>query len=554
MNYIEQYWQEIQNGNVSVSYKIKKVYEHLVQKLSDDKSRYFFDEKQASRVIEFIERFCKHSKGKWAGKPVLLELWQKAAISAMFGFLDKNTRFRQYREVILFVARKNGKSTLASGIGNYLLFADNEAGPEIYSVATKKDQAKIIWTEASRMIRKSPALAKRSKILVSEIKCNFNDGTFKALSSESNSLDGLNVHGSLIDELHAIKDKNLYDVVVDGMTARNQPLSLIISTMGTVREGIFDLKYEEGKRIIDGYSQADGYKDETVLPLFYELDKREEWINPACWQKANPALGTIKSSEQLAVKVNRAKAESKLLKNLLCKDFNIRETAGETFLSFEQLNNEAVFDIDLLKPRYGIGGVDLSSTTDLTNATLIFKTRDNLDVLYVEQMYWIPEDLFEKRVQEDNIPYDIWYERGFIRKCSGNRINYHDVVEWFIEMQQKHDIYLYKCGYDSWSAAYFVEDMKNQFGEMTMEAVIQGKKTLSAPMKNLEAELTAKRIIYNNNPVLKWCMGNVSVDIDKNNNIQPCKTSRTLRIDGFAGLLDAFVVLERNLEDYLNLC
>ena len=236
------------------------------------------------------------------------------------------------------------------------------------------------------------------------------------------------------------------------------------------------------------------------------------------------------------------------------EDFNIRETAGEAFLSFEQLNNEAMFDIDLLKPRYGIGGVDLSSTTDLTNATLIFKTRDNLAILYVEQMYWIPEDLFEKRVQEDNIPYDIWYERGFIRKCSGNRINYHDVVEWFIEMQQKHDIYLYKCGYDSWSAAYFVEDMKKQFGEMTMEAVIQGKKTLSAPMKNLEAELTAKRIIYNNNPVLKWCMGNVSVDIDKNNNIQPCKTSRTLRIDGFAGLLDAFVVLERNLEDYLNLC
>lgn len=250
MNYIEVYYGKINNGDVVVSEKVAKLFKHLHDKLSDNNGRYIFDEQRANHAIDFIERYCKHSKGKWAGKPVILEVWQKAILSALFGFVDKDTGLRQYRELILIVARKNGKSTLSSGIGLYLLFADGEAGPEIYSVATKRDQAKIIWLESKRMVKKSPSLAKRSKSLVSEIQCNFNDGTFKALASDSDSLDGLNVHGALIDELHAIKDKNLYDVVIDGMTAREQPLSIITSTAGTVREGIFDLKYEEATNII----------------------------------------------------------------------------------------------------------------------------------------------------------------------------------------------------------------------------------------------------------------------------------------------------------------
>lgn len=402
--------------------------------------------------------------------------------------------------------------------------------------------------------KKSPSLAKRSKSLVSEIQCNFNDGTFKALASDSDSLDGLNVHGALIDELHAIKDKNLYDVVIDGMTAREQPLSIITSTAGTVREGIFDLKYEEAANIIADFDNEEGYKVDTILPVIYELDRRSEWTNPKYWAKANPALGTIKSREQLEDKVNRAKANPHYVKNLLCKDFNVRETATEAFLTFEQLNNEATFDIEILKPRYGIGGIDLSATTDLTCATMLFKTPEDEKRFYVEQMYWIPEELLEKRVHEDKVPYDIWLKRGFVRVSPGNSIDYRLIVEWFEEMQNEKDIYLFKCGYDSWSAKYFVQDMINTFGEPTMEPVIQGKKTLSGPMKALGADLEAKLINYNNNPVLKWCMANVSVDMDKNGNIQPCKLQNPRqRIDGFASLLDAYVVYERNKDDYMNI-
>ena len=552
-NWIAAYHAKIASGEITVGEKVRKLYEHLTQKLEDKSGQYVFDEERANHAIIFIERFCKHSKGKWAGKPVLLELWQKALLSALFGFVDRETGRRQYRELLLIVARKNGKSTLAAGIGVYMLMADGESGPEIYSAATKRDQAKIIWSESVRMIQKSPALGKRCKCLVSKIRCGFNDGVFAPLASDTNNQDGLNIHGALIDELHAIKDKNTYDVLVDGMSAREQPLCVITSTAGTVRDNIYDLKYDEGASIVAGYGDPEGYHDETVLPVIYELDKRSEWTDSACWQKANPALGTIKSTEQLQGKVERAKANSIYVKNLLCKDFNVRETATEAFLTFEQLNNEAVCELDVLHPRYAIGGIDLSATTDLTCSTLLFKVADDT-AIYVRQMYWIPEDLLQKRVHEDRVPYDVWQKRGFLRTSPGNSIDYRLIVEWFQEQQMQHDIYLYKVGYDSWSAKYFVQNMQDVFGETVMQPVIQGKKTLSGPMKSLAADLEAKAINYGNNPVLKWCMANVCIDIDRNGNIQPTKgISPKHRIDGFASLLDAYVVYCSEKEAYENL-
>ena len=233
MNYIESYYGAIESGKVVTSEKIRRTYKHLVAKMHDPDSAYVYDDDKANFAIDFIQTFCKHSKGKWGGKPLVLELWQKAATAALFGFVDKRTGLREYRQMVLIVARKNGKSTWAAGMALYLLVADGEAGPEIYSAATKRDQAKIIWTEVRRMIKKSPALNKHLKCLVGSIRCRFNDGVFEPLGSDSDKLDGLNVHGALIDELHAIKDKNIYDVLIDGMTAREQPVCIITTTAGT---------------------------------------------------------------------------------------------------------------------------------------------------------------------------------------------------------------------------------------------------------------------------------------------------------------------------------
>lgn len=553
MNPIREYYNKIASKEVIVSQKVKRVYEKLISDLEDEKSEWEYDQDKADHAVDFIEKFCKHSKGEYAGKPFKLELWQKAATSALFGFIHKIDGHRKYKEFLLIVARKNGKSAWGSAVALYMLMADGEAGPEVVSAATKRDQSKIIWQESKRMVKKSPVLRKRVRSLVSELITDFNDGTFKPLSSDSNTMDGLNLHCSLIDELHAIKDKNLYDVLVDGMSARRQPLSIITSTAGTHREGIFDLKYDEATNIINGYDDPNGYHDERVLPIIYELDSRKEWTDPKCWDKANPGLDTIKDREELARKVKKAQANPMLVANLLTKDFNIRETTNEAWLTFEQLDNKATYDLKKLKPRYGIGGADLASTTDLTCATVIFMVKNDPTV-YVKQMYWLPEDLLEKRAAEDKIPYDIWRNQGLMRTTPGNKVHYKHVTEWFIEMQREHDIYIPWIGYDSWSANYWVEEMKGFFGQDSMIPVIQGKKTLSSPMKNLGADLESKKINYNNNPILKWCLSNTAVDIDKNENIQPAKQgNRRLRIDGMASLLNAYVAMDRQQEDYFNL-
>lgn len=552
-NPIIEYWNKIESGEEIVSAKVRRVYKKLVDDIHDPASEYEYSAERANHAIEFVENFCKHSKGKMGGKPFILELWQKAMTAAAFGFIHKIDETRKYRELILIIARKNGKSAYASAIALYMLVADGEPGPEVVSAATKKDQAKIVWLESKRMVSKSPVLRKRIRSLVAELLSDFNDGSYKPLSSDSNTLDGLNVHCSVIDELHAIEDKNLYDVIIDGMSAREQPLSIITTTAGTVREGIFDIKYEEVERIINGYDDPDGYKDEHVLPIVYELDKRSEWTNPKKWKKANPGLGTIKNTAELERKVNKAKANPLLVTNLLTKDFNIRETSSESWLTFEQLDNKATFDIKQLQPNYGIGGADLSSTTDLTAACALFQLPDD-DTIYYTYMYWLPEDLLEKRAAEDKVPYDIWKEQGFLRTTPGNKVHHKFVTDWFIELRDVYGLYISFVGYDSWSATYWVEEMQSHFGKDAMIPVIQGKKTLSGPMKSLGADLEAKRINYNNNQITKWCLSNTTVDVDRNNNIQPAKgKSQRKRIDGTAAMLNAYVVFQDKYQDYQNM-
>lgn len=548
---IVEYWEYIKSGQEIVCEKTRKTYEKLAHDVECGAGEYYYSHKRANHAIDFVERFCKHSKGAMGGKPVVLELWEKALLAAIFGFIDINGN-RKYREALLIVGKKNGKSLLASAIGLYLMVGDSEPGPEVYAVATKKDQAKIIWTEAKRMVRKSPALRKRIKTLTHELTSeDFNDGVFKPLASDSDTLDGLNVHGVLMDEIHQWKNgKELFDIMADGTTAREQPLVFITSTAGTIREDLYDDKYEYAERVINGYSDPDGYHDEHFIAFIYELDNRKEWINPKCWRKANPGLGTIKRYDQLEAKVEKAKSNPKLVKNLICKEFNIRETSSEAWLTFEELNNTATFDLSALKPRYGIGGADLSSTTDLTAAKVLFMVPGD-EHIYVLSMYWLAEDLIEQRVLEDKIPYDLWIDQGYVRTCPGNKIHAKYVTEWFREVQESFDIYIPWVGYDSWSATYWVEEMKDLLGRESMVPVIQGKKTLSAPMKSLGADLAAKRIVYNNNPVDKWCLANTAIEEDKNANIQPVKTSkRTRRIDGTAALLDAYVVLQDRIADY----
>ena len=553
-NPILEYWADIESGKEVVCDKIYRTYKKVVFDLTDNTSEYYYSLSRANHIIEFIENFCRHSKGKMGGKPVVLELWEKALLATVFGFIDIEGN-RKYREAVLIVGKKNGKSLISSCAGLYLQVGDNEPGPEVYAVAGKRDQAKIIWLEAKRMVRKSPALLKRIKPLVAELSSElYNDGIFKPLASDVDTMDGPNIHGGLMDEIHQWRNgMALYNMIVDGTGAREQPLIFITSTAGTIREDIYDQKYDEAERVINGYFDESGYKDEHFIAFIYELDNRKEWLDPKCYRKANPGLGTIKNEKTLLAKVEKAKANPALVKNLVCKEFNIRETSTEAWLTFEQLNNTATYNLKALKPRYGIGGLDLSETTDLTCATVIFRVLAD-ETLYVHQMYWLPEDLLERRTKEDKIPYDLWHDQGLLRVSAGNKINYKDVTSWFLEVQNELDIYIYKIGYDSWNSVYIVDELKQNFGKESTEAVIQGKKTMSSPMKNFAADLEAKKVNYNNHPILKWNLSNAAIDVDKNNNIQLVKTSnQRRRIDGAASLLDAYIALERHYENYMNM-
>lgn len=542
MNYIEQYWNGIETGEIIVSNRVKKQYKKLIQDLQHH-DKYIFIEDKANKPIDFIEKFCKHSKGEWIGKPVILDLFQKAYISALFGFVDKETGLRRYRESMFYIARKNGKTTMLAGIALYMLIADNEGGAEVYSIATKKDQASILFDEAHNMIKQSPYLSKHVKKRKIDLYFNHTMSKLQALGKNSDSLDGLNAHFVSIDELHSIKDRNLYEVMAQSQTARQQPLLVMITTAGHIRETIFDEMYEYACNVVDGT-----FTDDKFLPVLYELDDKKEWQDPAAWPKANPALGTIKKIEDLTQKVEKAKNNANELNGLLTKDMNIRQSLHNSWLTFDDINNTETFDIADFKNVYAIGGADLSITTDLSCATLLFMDKDT-EKRYVHQMYWLPRDSFEERVTVDKIPYDKWYEQGLLRLCNGNTINYSDITDWFLEVLEEHGIAPLWIYYDSYSARYWVEEME-QHG-FQMERCIQGARTLSLPMQNLGADLQAKKINYNNHPILKWCLTNTGVEYDRNGNIVPIKNQTAkMRIDGMASLLDSYVGLYNHYEEY----
>lgn len=543
MNYIKEYLDKINSGEIIVGKKIKKIYTRLNEESEDNSLPFYFDEKKGERPIQFIETFCKQAEGE-IGKPIELELFQKAYIQALFGFLNRDTNKRRFNETMFLVGRKNGKTTMLSAIALYMMIADGEGSAECYSVATKKDQASKAFKSACAMRSQSPEIRAIVNKRRTDMYMPSTFSSFEPLSSDSDTLDGLNAHLVIIDELHAIKDRNLYEVMKQSTSSRKQPLVVMITTAGTVRENIFDDIYNYANNVLEGT-----IKNDAFLPVLYELDKTEEWQDIKCWAKANPGIGTIKQYKYLTEQVQRAKDDFSSRKGVLCKDFNVRSNTEEKWLNFDIANNEETFDIEELRGSYGIGGADLSSTTDLTCATILIVKNHKK---YILQQYFIPREKLEEKTKEDNVPYDIWEQRGLLTACEGARVNYSDVTSWFKKMHNEYDISAYWVGYDPWGSQYWLQEMQEAGFEMIK--VIQGARTMSNPMKELEADLKEKNINYNNNPILKWCLLNTAIEIDKNENIRPIKGKKSKqRIDGTVSLIDAYCVLFDKMQDYLAL-
>lgn len=548
VNYVRQYVCAIRAGTVTVSEPVRQVYERLDAEAADKSCPYRFSAKLGDHAIRFIETFCRHYEGEHAGQLVKLDLWEKAFIQNLFGWVDKKTRLRRFREFFLLVARKNGKSFLSACIMVYMLVADGEAGAQCVSIATKYDQAAIVYKTARKIIEQDADLSALVVPIIGGMEFKLTNSTMKALASKSKTLDGLNLHYCSCDELHAQEDRNLYDVTKQGMKARKQPIFGTITTAGFAREGIYDDLYEYARSVAMG-TVADAH----LLPVLYTLDDRSEWTNPDAWAKANPGLGTIKSRQQLADDVERAKHDPSCLPSLLVKDFNVQENSAASWLPWAVLKNETVAEADYLDHTYAIGGCDLSATTDLTCATLLIRRPEDPQ-FYVLQQYFLPKARVEQVEHQGRkeAPYRLWAQQGWLTLCDGATVDYNDVTEWFVGMVQERDIRpLWVC-YDAALSGYWVPQMTDMGFEM--ERIRQGPVTWTYPMKRMKGLFEDHRIVYQNNPILRWCLSNTAAKSSNQrgiDSIQPEKITANRRIDGTVSLLNAMTGYYNHEDEFL---
>lgn len=554
MNYIEEYIRDIESGAINTCEKIKLQFSILKKQLEDSKLAvcvWGFDEDLGNHPIQFIETFCRHSKGEWMGKPVILELWQKAITQAIYGFYNKITGYRKYQEVLVVIARKNGKTTWAAGLALYGFLGEGEGGARVHCAANKLDQAKLLYSEAVNMLNQSPILKglvkkTRTTLVTKEQFQLFAE--FSPLAADSTTLDGLNPSTVIYDEIHAAKTNELYSVIKQGQSARRQPMNIQITTNGFVREGLFDEQYNFATDYLNGVYP----NKENFLAFIFEQDSKEEIDDEKTWIKSNPNLGVSKSVEYIRNALSDAKAKPEEMQTVLTKDFNIPENSKDGWLDLKFLKFRKTYNFEEMKSQYCIGGVDLSNVLDLTCATLVYIDKADKEELKVIQQYFMPEDkLLEKKVT-DKVPYSVWVEQGWITLCKGNIVDYSYITKWFKKMYKEKGLIPYWIGYDRWSATYWITEMQKE-GFRKLESVIQGPKTFDPAMKYAKSLFEADKVNYNNNPVLRWCLTNVTVKRDEGNNMAPDKKHSNGRIDGAVSLLDAIVVLLDNKQDYYNL-
>ena len=553
MDYITKYYDEITSGRIIACTKIKQVMELLHNIIIDKNSRWYLNEEEGERPINFIENFCRHSKGKWAGTLVKLELWQKAILQSIYGILDKKTNIRKHQEALIVVARKNGKTTFASGIGLYEFLASGEGGAQVFCTANKLDQAKLLYTEAKNMVNQSGALSslvKRTRTTLETKEATGLYNTFSPLAADSTTLDGLNPSLAIYDEIHGAKTDELYSVIKQGMSARDEPLMIQITTNGFIREGLFDNQYNFAEGVLSG--TITGAAADQFIAFIYEQDEEKEIYDESMWIKSNPNLGVSKSYEYIRGVIASAEAKPSERTTLLTKDFNIPQKSAEGWLRLDFLKFKRNFDIEILRNNYAIGGVDLSNTMDITAAILVVERKEDPGQLYVLAHFFMPEERLQEKVTLDKVPYDLWAKQGWITLTEGNIVKLESITSWFKEMYDDYGIIPYWIGYDRWCSSYWIEDMKKS-GFKQLESVIQGPKTFSPAMDICESYLESDSINYNNNPVLRWNLTNVVVKKDEGGNKGPDKKKSVSRIDGAVALLDAIVVYLNKKQDYQNL-
>ena len=484
-----------------------------------------YDKSAADYAVDFIQCLC-HTKGTWAGKEFKLLPWQEQIVRDIFGILKPNG-YRQFNFAYAEIPKKNGKSELAAAVALLLTCADNEERAEVYGCAADRQQASIVFEVAADMIRMCPSLSKRCRILSATKRIVYvpTNSFYQVLSAEAYSKHGFNIHGVVFDELHTQPNRKLFDVMTKGSgDARMQPLFFLITTAGTDTKSICYETHQKALDLLEGRKT-----DPTFYPVIYGADDDDDWTDPKVWKKANPSLGTTIGMDKVkaaCVSAMENPAEENAFRQLRLNQW-VKQVIR--WMPMEKWDAcRATIDEEELEGRVCYGGLDLSSTTDLTAFSLVFPPRDEEEPYIVLPYFWVPEETLDLRIRRDHVPYDLWARQGFINTTEGNVIHYGFIEKFIEDLGERFNIR--EIAYDRWGATQISQDLEG--AGFTVVPMGQGFASMSPPTKELMNLVLQKRFVHSGHPVLRWNMDNICIRTDPAGNIKADKSKSTEKIDG----------------------
>ena len=537
-NWIFKYHEAIQKKEVIVGVWVRLCFEILTTGLLN--GEWEFNEKKANKAIKFIENFCHHSEGR--SDLLHLELWQKAIVSAIFGIMDKTTGYRQFREVFIIVARKNGKTLFAAAIAANMTYVDGEYGAKVYFLAPKLDQADLVYDAFYQIVQSDDELDSITKKRRSDIYIKAFNTSVKKIAFNSKKSDGFNPQLVVNDEMEAWPgDQGLkqYEVMTSALGARKQPLIISIATAGYVNDGIFDELFKRATAFLKGNS-----REKRLLPFIYMIDDIEKWDSIEELKKSNPNLGVSVSAEYYLEQIEIARNSISKKVEFMTKFCNIKQNSAVAWLDYwdvmKCVHEEKPLSLEDFKGCYCVGGIDLSRTTDLTAASIVIN-RDGINHIFTR--FYMPQKRYEVAINEDNTPYNIYRDRGFLFISGENQVDYKDVYNWFIELVKVYKIKPLKIGYDRYSANYLVEDLKT--AGFHTDDVYQGT-NLTPVLHEFEGNLKDGLFDFGDNSMLAAHFLNVAVDINLNDSrMKPVKIEKRMRIDGAMSVFDALTMVSK---------
>lgn len=524
---VARYIDDVLDGRLIVGDLVRLAVRRHVQDLKDGTARgLIFDKQKALRAIRFFS-LLRHSKGEWGkgqGKIFGLAPWQMFIIWCLFGWRNSADGSRRFRFAYIEVARKNGKSSFAAGVGLYLFWADKEPGAEVYTAATKRDQARIVHQDAVAMVRKSPELRQQIGIFKDNLHILETRSKFEPLGADGDTMDGLNVHGAIVDELHQHKTRAVLDSLDTATGSRRQPMLFVITTAGFNRNSACFQEREYSINVLENTVQND-----ARFAFIATLDKDDDPWDETVWVKANPNLGVSVKPEDLRAKAIAAREMASRQNGFFTKHLNIWTEQADRWLSLDQWNavaNSAPFVVDQFQGRECFGGLDLASRIDISALVLLFRDPDG--GVSILPHFWIPKVNAAAREKKDRVPYLAWIRDGYIEATEGNTIDYEVIFDRIGQLKSKYDIA--KIGFDKWGMELL--QAKLQGAQLNVASFRQGFESMSEPSKEFERLILAGKLRHGGNPVLKWMIGNVAIETDAAGNIKPSKKKSIEKIDG----------------------